>query len=48
MERIKESIYPVEPLEISFEYMNQLSDYSIAGSSIAIQKTVGQGLYDFY
>ena len=47
MENIKESINPMKPLEISFEYMNQLSDYIIAGSSIAIQETVGQGLYNY-
>ena len=37
----------MKPLEVSFEYMNQLSDYIIAGSSIAIQETVGQGLFDY-
>ena len=47
MESIEESINPTKPLEVSFEYMNQLSDYIIAGSSIAIQETVGQGLYDY-
>ena len=33
----------MKPFEVSFEYMDQLSDYIIAGSSIVIQETVGQG-----
>ena len=47
MESINESTSCTKPLEVSLEYMNQLSDYIIAGSSITIQETVGQGLYDF-
>ena len=38
---------PMKPLEVSFEYMDQLSDYIIAGSSITIQETVGQGMYNY-
>ena len=37
----------MKPIEVSFEYMNQLSDYIIAGSSIVIQETVGQGMYHY-
>ena len=44
---INESINSTKPLEVSIEYMNQLSDYIIAGSSITIQETVGQGMYDY-
>ena len=38
---------PMKPLEVSFEYMDQLSDYIISGSSITIQETVGQGMYNY-
>ena len=37
----------MKPIEVSVEYMNQLSDYIIAGSSIVIQETVGQGMYRY-
>ena len=31
-------------IEISSEYMNQLSNYVVSGSSISVQETAGQGL----
>ena len=31
-------------IEISSEYMNQLSNYVVSGSSISVQEAAGQGL----
>ena len=45
LENNKENIYSSrKTIEISSEYMNQLSNYVISGSSISMQETAGQGL----